>query len=173
MYPAEISKSLLKQVMLLNETVINKLGYKFGMTHSDYIIDKDNNIFLIESANRGGGCFTSQLIVTETSGVDIVKFHINSCLGYKNIKPSKIEFNPVLLKFFELDPGMISNINISENISKDERVLEIRLNINSGEEVKAISSDANRHGFIIIRGEAKLREDFSNILKTYLSYDYA
>ena len=171
-YPAEINPLLRKDIMNLNEEINNKLGYKFGMTHSEYILDANNDLFLIESANRGGGCYTSQFIVNECSGLDIVQSYIDSALGLGINYPSKIESNSVLLKFFQLKKGQLKNIDISKKINEDNRVLSYRVNVNKNEFIEKIDSDASRHGFIIVKGSNELRKDFSNIFNKYFSFQY-
>ena len=171
-YPAEINPILRRDIMLLNESINNKLGYQFGMTHSEYILNANNDLFLIESANRGGGCYTSQFIVKECSGIDIVQSHIDSALGLEIKSPSKIESNSVLLKFFQLKKGQLKKIEISNKIKKDNRVLSYRVNVNKNEFIERIDSDASRHGFIIVKGSTQLRKDFLNIFNKYFTFEY-
>ena len=171
-YPAEINPILRKDIMLLNESINNKLGYQFGMTHSEYILNANNDLFLIESANRGGGCYTSQFIVQECSGIDIVQRYVDSALGLEIKSPTKIESNSVLLKFFQLKKGQLKKIKISNKIKNDNRVLSYRVNVNKNEFIERIDSDASRHGFIIVKGSTQLRKDFLNIFNKYFTFEY-
>ena len=61
-YPSSLNKDEYDKLLCLNEIVNEKLGYDFGMTHTEYML-RDGNFYLIESSNRGGGCFTSEIIV--------------------------------------------------------------------------------------------------------------
>ena len=61
-YPANLPDGLYDKLASLNTDVNTKLGYEFGFTHTEYML-KDNEFFLIESSNRGGGCLTSELIL--------------------------------------------------------------------------------------------------------------
>lgn len=166
-YPGELESEIYSQAFNLNEIINKKLGFNFGMLHSEYMISNDNQIYLIESANRGGGVYTSEIIVPEVSGIDLVSQYINDCLGKSKDLFKPISYNDkVLLKFFSFKPGKIRAINgFDELISKPE-ILKARLAVKPGEEILPITTDANRHGFIIIKGKDNIRMDSENILKT-------
>ena len=154
-YPAIFEEEFYKQILETNENVNNLLGYSFGMTHSEYMITENNKIYLIESANRGGGVYTSEIIVPEVSGINIVEQYICDVLNIKkNFFKKNIEKNQVILKFFDLKLGKIKSIQGVEDLAKQNEVLKLRLDINIGDTISNITTDANRHGFIIAKNES-------------------
>lgn len=165
LYPGELNESVKKKAMNYNEFVNNKLGFKFGMTHSEYMVTRDEKVYLIETANRGGGVYTSEIIVPNVCGIDIVSQYVhdvinNNKLFYKNI----IEANQVLLKFFSFKPGRIKQINGLEKILTDKSVLKFRLAVDKGDEILPITTDANRHGFFILKYEGNIKEKCNEIV---------
>ncbi len=153
LYPGDLPPELYRNAMRLNEEVNRKIGFSFGMLHSEYMVS-ERGIFLIESANRGGGVYTSEIIVPEVSGVDVVSQYISDCLGEnQDLYTGEVQTNRVLLKFFKLPPGRIKSIEGLEELRSDPRVLKLRLSVKEGDTVEEITNDAARHGFLILRAE--------------------
>lgn len=153
-YPGELDEALYTKVIEINEQVTSSLGYSFGMTHSEYKVAKTGGIYLIESANRGGGVFTSEIIVPNVSDIDVLNQYIDDSLGKTGLhSPDQISRNPVILKFISLKEGILKKVEGLELIEVDPSLLKIRFSISEGETITRISSDANRHGFVIVKSQ--------------------
>ena len=150
-YPGNLPKELFKKALKYNEFVNEKLGYIFGMTHSEYMI-RNNDIFLIESANRGGGVYTSELIAPYSAGINLVDQYISDCLGVESDIFMPSLHRSVVLRFFNLRPGMVRNILGWDELSKEENIIKCDLFIRVGDFINPITSDANRHGYVIYKG---------------------
>lgn len=161
-YPGELKSELYNKAMAVNEVVNQSLGYHFGMTHSEYMI-RGEDIYLIESANRGGGVFTSEIIAPSSSGIDLLSQYVADCLGEKRRNYKVPEQNSVVLRFFSFSPGCVNTIDGWENIAKNPRILASDLFIKPGETINPITSDANRHGFFILEGSS---EDAETLLES-------
>jgi len=149
-YPASFSSSFYNEILKINENVNSALGYRFGMTHSEYMVTKDNQVYLIESANRGGGVYTSEVIVPNVSGVDILSQYICDALDMKkSFVKKRIERNKVILKFFNLKAGKIQDIKGIHKFIKYKEILKFKIFLRNGDIIKTITNDANRHGFVI------------------------
>ncbi len=168
-YPGELSDDLYEKACAVNEQVNQKLGYQFGMTHSEYMITESGRVVLIESANRGGGCFTSQLIVPQVSGIDLIEQLMADVQGIDYCNYQLPQRNPTILKFVSLDIGTISKINGVDELKDHPNVLAARLMVEPGTVIRPVSNDANRHGFIIYSDTdaetpAALRESSERLL---------
>ena len=152
-YPGDLEPQLFDQALEVNEAVSRALGYGFGMTHAEYMVCGDG-IFLIESANRGGGVFTSELIVPASSGIDLVGRYIGDCLGETDVTYERPNHDPVVLQFFSFDPGTVRAIRGWDELRADSRLLASDLFVGPGRVIEPVTNDANRHGFIILRGTA-------------------
>ncbi len=150
-YPANFSDSFYDEILKINEDVNIALGYKFGMTHSEYMVTKDNKVYLIESANRGGGVYTSEIIVPNVSGIDILEQYISDVLNIDKsfFNVNNIEKNKIILKFFNLKSGKIKDIKGIEKILKRKEILKFKLFVRKSDTIEPIINDANRHGFVI------------------------
>ncbi|MBM9501960.1 ATP-grasp domain-containing protein [Leptospira sp. 201903071] len=173
-YPGRINEQLYSKAMRNNETTVKALGYTFGMTHAEYIVDSNEDIYLVEAANRGGGVYTSELIVPNVSGIDLVGLYINDVLGEKSNQNSglTIERNPTILKFFSFPPGKLTKVEIPDSILKDNSVIKLKILVSQEKEITDITSDANRHGFVILSAKEDLSSKADAIVKkinlTYL-----
>lgn len=150
-----------KELCNYHEFVANQLGFTFGMLHGEYIVDDHDNIFLIEIANRGGGVFTSSVIVPRFSGINLVSLYIDDCLGKSELSnaPRLKENNgkKIILYFLCYPSGLVQDIYIPNEVFNDPRILNLKLMIKKGESIPKILSDADRHGFVI----AELSEEES------------
>ena len=167
-YPGALNKNLFLKALIVNTNVNKALEYNFGMLHSEYIIRK-TEVFLIESSNRGGGVFTSEIIVPESSSVDIVEQYISDCLGdYKNLF-NQPKHKPVVLGFFNFKEGVVKNIIGWKRFIKDKRIIKTELFFKKGDILSNITTDANRHGFLIIRGTVDEANEL--MLKVKIEYE--
>lgn len=152
-----------KELCNYHEFVAKELGFTFGMLHGEYIVDAHDNIFLIEIANRGGGVFTSSVIVPRFSGIDLVSLYVSDCLGKSELSSAprlkQINDKKIILYFFSYPPGLVQNIYIPDEVFNDTRILNLNLMIKKGKPIPKILSDADRHGFVIAELSEEESED--------------
>ncbi len=152
-YPAEISQEYKEHIQHVNSRVIEALDIKAGLTHSEYILDPKGRCFLVETANRGGGVYTSAKIVPAMSGVNLSKLLISNALGELYALDIQPYTGEVILKFFVFKPGKVTRIEGIDIASKLEGIEHFRLLIQVGDELNAPQSGAERHGFAILKAE--------------------
>ncbi len=157
-YPGRLPEKIYDHAFSYSETVTSQLGYKFGFTHSEYMVTEDGESYLIESANRGGGVCTSEIIVPTVSGIDIVSQYIDDVLGLDTNLYKPVQRNQVILKFFSLESGKIGRIEGAGRIKSDPDILKFRLDVKEGDTIQPITTDANRHGFFILRNDGDIME---------------
>ena len=157
-YPGELTPDLYNATTATAEDVARKMGFRFGFFHGEFIIDAKNQIYLTEIANRGGGVYTSEVIVPHCCGLDILDIYIRDVMGDPvKLKDIRIEKKPVLMKFFSF-PNLlgktVKNIKGLKDVKQDDNVLKIRVLLQKGTKVPSIQSGASRHGVIIITAAA-------------------
>ena len=69
-FPANVDESIIKKIECLNEQIITGFGLNNGRTHSEFIVDDDGEVYLIETAARGGGTFYFSDIVPLITGIN-------------------------------------------------------------------------------------------------------
>lgn len=91
LFPSCAEKSLVDRVQELNRKIVTGFGLKQGISHSEYIMDGDE-IYLIETAARGGGVFISSDLISLGTGLNTEKFLVQIALGEQDRVPS-LEYN--------------------------------------------------------------------------------
>ncbi|BBW92221.1 hypothetical protein PS1M3_23080 [Pseudoalteromonas sp. PS1M3] len=153
-YNQSIPAHLYSRLREYNLAVVNGLGLKFGMTHGEYMVTPSGDIYLIEIANRGGGCFTSTLILHSSTGFDFSSKLIADSLGIESqvCNYNLLSKNSISLIFFSIPKsGKVKSIIGVDNLLSNPKILYYRCNIAVGEDVVVTSNDADRHGFIIVK----------------------
>lgn len=151
-YPSKLSKKTVKKAKDLNEKINQLFGYDYGMTHSEYMI-RGEDIYLIESTNRGGGVFTSTVIAPYSCDIDLKAQLVYDTLGLKRDLYQKTKNKEVVLKFFRFSSGKVKQITGFKKLLKNPNVLAAQLWIKENDTITQITNDANRHGFIISKGD--------------------
>ena len=79
-FPTVVDDDLRQRVLDLNTKIITGFGLKQGITHSEFIMDGDD-IYLIETAARGGGVFISSDLIHLSCGLDTEGFLLDIASG--------------------------------------------------------------------------------------------
>ena len=157
-YPGELSADVYRQAIANNEEVVCKLGFRFGMTHAEYMIDANGRSFLIEIANRGGGCYTSAKIVPAVSGINVTEQLVLDSIGAGRdlyVEQHGGSGGSAYLKFFVLPPGRIRQISGIDRARGMAGVEALWLRLSNGDVVAPTTTDADRHGFVITTGATR------------------
>lgn len=154
-YPAEISDALTAHVLETNTKVVEALGIRRGVTHSEYILDSHGRCFLLETANRGGGVLTSNVIIPAVSGVDISEVLVREAFGEEFTVVPGPGGKAAMLGFLVFPPGKVGSIGGVEAASALPGVLHLRMLIQPGDVLVPPQSGAGRHGFGIFVGESR------------------
>lgn len=100
-YPCKnISDSLLNEIIESNDYYVEKSGMKFGLTHSEYIVNK-SEFNLIEIGARGGGAGIIDKIVPWVSGINPYDILYESLIGnVVDVKNIVLKKQHALLKYY-------------------------------------------------------------------------
>jgi biotin carboxylase len=156
-YPAQFSDEINIKLLQNHNKVVEALNYKYGHTHGEYLLTSENEIYLVECTNRGGGVFTSSTIVPLLTGINLNEILLNQSLGIDNfvIEDLSIGFmkKSVILTFLDYQVGnVIDSINIEEMLSKPFTV-KFRSKYKSNDMVESIENGAGRHSMLVIQGK--------------------
>jgi len=172
-YPARFDQALNVRLMGNHDAVVAALGYHQGHTHGEYIVTEDQEIFLVECTNRGGGVYTSSTLVPELSQINLNEILINQSLGIDTFEMEgngpELMKKSVILTFLDMEVGkVIKSVNLEEMQNKPY-VLEYRMIFDENEMVESIDNCASRHSMLALTGpdaEQSLKnlEDFKSNL---------
>ena len=152
------SQNLLKKKKLKNffYKICNVFKPKFGLIHAEIIIDKQNNIFLTEIANRGGGVRISNTVLSRVSGYDINDYLIQISLKRKiMLKRTLKKLKSVLIKFIPIRKKIHSLDSEIKNLIFFKKLTNFK-----------IITDSSQRNFMIIAGGKNISEINNTIKKT-------
>ena len=87
LYPSIADENTINRLLELNKKIIKGFGLKQGLTHGEYIVDEDGEIYLIEIAARGGGTYISSHIAELQTGINTSDFLLDISMGNRNDIP--------------------------------------------------------------------------------------
>ena len=79
-FPTLADDELRNRLLDLNKRIIEGFGLKQGLTHSEFIMEGDE-IYLLETAARGGGAFISSDLIPLSCGLDTSHFLLGIAVG--------------------------------------------------------------------------------------------
>lgn len=169
-FPSNASEEICKKVSLLNERIIKGFGLKQGISHSEYVMDGDE-VYLIETAARGGGVFISSDLIHLGAGVNTEEFLIRIALGELNVMPEvqKGQCHCGYMAFY-LPQGTVKSIQGIESIKNHDFVhRNILYTIHTGMQIGTIEDKTSRFSIIVSGKSAEeLEEHMEQIRKTLL-----
>jgi hypothetical protein len=135
------------------------LNYKYGHTHGEYLVTDQGEIYLVECTNRGGGVYTSSVIIPYLTEIDLNEILLNQSLGADSFEVDDMGMdfirNSAMLTFLDFDVGrVIKQINVDE-VRDLPFVLRYRTIYSENDMVESIENCASRHSMLVIKGETR------------------
>ena len=176
-YPSRHNDELKLRLLNNHQLVVEALGYKFGHTHGEYFVTKNNDIYLVECANRGAGVYTSSTINPLITGINLNQIYLNQVLGcdefqIEHDKRNYMQRSATLL-FLDFEVGkVVKKINIDE-VKKLSFVRQFRTIYTEKQMVESIENCASRHAMLVIDGsEVDELSHNLDIFKSTLKVEY-
>ncbi len=176
-YPSQHDDELKTRLLKNHQVVVEALGYDFGHTHGEYFVTKNNEIYLVECANRGAGVYTSSTINPLITGIDLNNIFLNQVLGFDDFLVDHDKKNymcrAAMLSFLNFEVGkVIKSINVDE-VKKLPFVQRFRTIYSEKQMVESIENCASRHAMLVVDGSDMnaLLHNF-DIFKSTLNVEY-
>lgn len=145
-------------ILDIDKRLIEGLGLPFGISQSEYLHDKDTNqIYLIETAARGGGVYISSHLIPLACGVDAEDLLVS----WATNRESKEEYLSLKVGVagylcFALPKGIICSVEGLDAVCKLDGVEAVFLDdVRVGETTKDISDKRGRYGPILVSGDSR------------------
>lgn len=156
-YPGKFSAKLFQKIKLNAEKIVDSIGIKFGFVHIEFIIEKETEeVYLVEVANRGGGVYTSNIVLKNITGIDYCEKLIDLAMG-KNVyaKCNQNYINKSIIYFLELSGNSFITSFKKENNCDALFINKKRLDADTAKEAAI-----GRHGVSIWNGN-----DFESMIQ--------
>jgi biotin carboxylase len=169
LYPANLKETLKSELIAFHDSMVERTGLEFGITHAEYLIDEtNNNFYLVEMACRGGGSLIPSDIVPFVSGVDVYSAFYDLQQGKTpQLVPDKRQKHAVLY-FFEYPSGLVEDVKGLEKASQLPGIHSLELEFKCGDIIKSAGDDRSRQGYTIVfaDSEHELEERLQRLINT-------
>jgi biotin carboxylase len=147
--PSQISTEVRNKINKMTLEALDALGIENGAGHSEFIINSDGEIRIIEVGARMGGDFIGSDLVELSTGYDYLKGTIEIALGEFN-EPyiNKENFSGVLF----LCKGTEYILPVIKNYHSYPELIRIEI---LDEELKPLRSSGDRSGYLIYQAKKK------------------
>lgn len=159
MEPSDLDEETIEKAKEEIFKALNALDVKIGASHSEFIIDDNKNVKIIEIGSRmGGDCIGSDLVRLST-GYDFTKMVIQTALGEKPDLSRNEKASNAAIKYIFTEKDF-EKLEIIKESNPDILVKQSSIEIDKNKEIVDSSS---RYGFFIIKSDDKQKvEDIIN-----------
>lgn len=168
-WPTELTPDQKNKVDNELQRLITALGMKTSAYNIEVILDKDDNVYVLELGPRNGGSYIPQLIKYAT-GVDLVEYTLRAAVGedcseLHMAKTKGFWSNYMILSTVS---GKFKEIWFEDNFKKNN-LLENHCTYKPGDEVTAYKNTTHSLGTILFKTESlsEMIEITENIEKYY------
>ena len=173
MFPSLLAEELKQRILDLNFRLITSFAPKFGLTHSEYIVDEETgDIRLVETAIRGGGVFISSDLVPLACGINVHELLIELASGKDNVRIDRNNLSSGASGYvcFYLPEGIIRRVNGMDKIISLPGVHKAYLqDVQPGKRTTQMTDKTKRLGPVLIAGKDRqaLQETISAVQNTF------
>lgn len=128
--PSTRDAALVERVLRRNQEIIEEFGLKQGISHSEFIVDEDEDeIYLLETAARGGGVYISSDMISVQTGINVEKFLVDIALGQLQEMPEVRKTNTYCgYKAFYIPFGKVRKVTGVAEVEALPYVMHTQLN---------------------------------------------
>lgn len=162
-WPSVLEENIQEKVHNELQKLITALGMKTGAYNIEAIIDKNDNIYILELGARNGGSLIPQ-ITQYSTGVDLVEYTIKAALGedcsdLKMVNPKKYWCNYMV---HSRKSGKLKEVVIDDCLKNN--LVEYHSDYSTGDGVYAFENSSHALGTMIFKFESS-EEMFNKINK--------
>ncbi len=168
-WPSALSNEMKSKVDAELQRLITALGMRTSAYNIEVIIDKNDEVYILELGPRNGGSYIPQLIEYAT-GVDLVDYTVKAALGEDcsdlKMKPTVGCFSNYMI--YSTLSGKYNGIWFDEDFKKNN-LLDVYCTYSNGDEVTAYKNTSHSLGTILFKADSieEMKEITDNIEKYY------
>lgn len=149
----------------INKLLVESFQLPFGITHGEYLYSsKEDKIYLVEIAARGGGVFISSDLIPYACGVNANDLLVREVLGIDNREQIMMKKGASAYFCYLVPEGEVIKLDNIDTISSLSGVQRVFFdNIELGMQTKSIKDKSSRKGPILVSGATK--EDCYNAIE--------
>lgn len=168
-WPSLLTKEQKEKIDNELQRLITALNMKTSAYNIEVILDKDDNVYVLELGPRNGGSYIPQLIQYAT-GVDLVEYTLLAAAGLSCDTLKMAETKGVWSNYMILSTssGTFKDIWFDEKFKKDN-LLDVYCTYKKGDQVTAYQNTSHSLGTILFKADSveRMLEITENIDKYY------
>ncbi len=153
-WPSLLTQAQKDRVDAELQRLIRALGMRTCAYNIEVILDKDDNVYVLELGPRNGGSYIPQLIKYAT-GVDLVEATLKSAMGdeipHLEMAPTKGVFSNYMI--YSTVSGRFKEIWFDSKF-KEDNLLEVHCTAKPGDEIHAYRNTSHSLGTILFKARA-------------------
>lgn len=152
-----IDNEIESRIAKINKELVQGFGLNFGITHAEFLYDKKNDIiYLVEIAARGGGVFISSDLIPSACGINALELLVKDCLNIAYEENFSLKKGASGYFCYLLPEGKVITLEGTSEVDKIDGILKsffdnIAIGINAG----PIIDKSSRKGPILVSGISK------------------
>ena len=150
---AQLELKTARRVNAVVRKALAVLGYVNGPGHTEFLLTRNGEIFLVESAGRGGGFMVADGIVPLASGYNLAQACALQAVGLDPELPKKGPKRSVLLRFIPSRKGTVKFVHGFGPDDEIEGVISEPI-VTLGQKLGKASCDGDRMAFILAGAES-------------------
>lgn len=151
---ADFDDAMFSRVGKVIADALAALGYTDGPGHTEFLLTATGDIYLVESAGRGGGFMVADGIVPQASGFALSRACALQAVGLDPGTPDLSHRRAVVLRFLPSLSGTVAEISGFTPADEVEGVISEPM-VSVGQTVGAAASDGDRMAFILATGDTR------------------
>jgi biotin carboxylase len=172
LFPSLLDPNLKNRIIELDRRMMRHSGLKFGVTHSEYLFDRETEeVRLVETAARGGGVLISSDLIPLACGINVTELLIELASGKAGVRADHSKRVDTASGYvcFYLPEGIIREVKGLDEVEALPGVCKAYLqSIKVGEQTKPMTHKGSRLGPILINGKDRqaLQDVISRLRET-------
>lgn len=149
-YPSILPEHLKVKAKKEIERMMQLLGMKSGAINLDFMVDKDENVYILEIGPRNGGNLITD-VIKYSSGVDLAEYTIKAAIGEDcgDLQEKPIQTLASSYIIHSIEDGIFDHLSISDKIKND--IVLSDLFVKQGESVHRFDNGGFGIGAMIIK----------------------
>ena len=146
-----------KKIKEANLKIVKSFGLPFGLTHGEYLYnEKEDTVYLVEIAARGGGVFISSDLIPAACGVDALELLVKELIGIDYDKNIVLKQGSSAYFCFLTTEGVVESIEGVDEVKKMDGVVMAYLDtIGVGMKTAPPVDKSSRKWPILVKGKTK------------------
>lgn len=153
-WPSVLDESVQNKIHNELQRLITELGMKTGAYNIEVILDKDNNVYILELGARNGGSLIPQ-ITEYATGIDMVEYTIKAALGEDcsgiSMAPAKGFWSNYMVH--SKKTGKLVKVNIADELKSN--YVEYQSDYKTGDDVFAFENSGHALGTMVFKYNSK------------------